>query len=95
MFLDVNVNFSLQMECLQRAFHHSPRGIAAVRGHARMGTAERDVGGGRAARRHGYPFVEREGLVHGGELVETIRTQRADRQAQIDLGMRPNAGGHR
>jgi hypothetical protein len=26
--------------------------------------------------------------------MEAIRTQRADGQAQIDLGMRANAGGH-
>src|SRR5271165_2771297 len=59
-----------------------------------MTAAERNARRGGRARLHRHPFVERQGLVHSRELVEPIRTQGANSQAQIDLGMRSNTGGH-
>ncbi len=95
LLVDVDVNFGLEMEHFEAALDHPPCGIAGIGGHAWMGAAERNAGRWGDPRLHRHPLMEGEGLVHGGELVEPIRTQRTDCQAQIDLGMGANAGGHR
>ncbi len=81
LLVDVDEHLSLDTEQFQAALHHPPRGIAGIGRHARMVAAERDPGRRGHPCLHRYHFVERQGLVHGCELVKPVRTQWADSQA--------------
>ena len=74
LLVDVDVNFRLKMEHFEAALDHPPCGIARIGGHAWMTTAERDAGRRGHSRLDRHPLMESQGLVHGGELVEPIRT---------------------
>src|SRR5882762_6005464 len=91
----MDVYLSLEVEQLEGAMDHPPRCVGGVGRDFWVTATERDVGLGGRACFAGYPFVEGEGLVDGGEEMKSVRAEGAYGKAQIDFGMRTNAGRHR
>lgn len=90
----MNLNLGAATKRGQYQIDHFEGGIAAVSGDALVIRGELNTGGrsGPGGNRHHVVGFQR--LVNRGQAVEAIGPGRADREAQVDLGMRSDLGGH-
>ena len=79
---------------IQRPFDHLPGGVARIGGNAAVIRCQPNCSCSGGPRRHRHHVEEFERLVYGAERMKSVSARRANRKAEIDLGVRANGGRH-
>ena len=90
----MNLDLGGEAQRLQRQRNHLPGGVALVGGNAAVVGGQPQRRRGRRTRRNRNQVIEFQRLVDGGQRMEAIGARRANVQAEIDLCVRTNGGGH-
>jgi hypothetical protein len=93
-FFDVDGDVGIDLKGLEGEFDHLPGGVAAVGWDPGVVGSEADEYGWGGMSGDGDYVIEFEGLVDGGEAVKPIRPRRSNIEAEIDLGVGTDGGGH-